>query len=74
MKDTRHLIESLSVLFLAGIIGLAGCGKKDDGEKITIKSPGGDDRIEKKAMIPLRCRMQREALRSAPIGESLRQS
>jgi hypothetical protein len=48
MKDISRLIEGLSVLFLVGVIGLAGCGKKDDGKKITIKSTAGDVQIEKK--------------------------
>ena len=48
MKDDRRLIESLPLLFLVGIIVFAGCGKKDDGKKITIKSPAGNVQIEKK--------------------------
>jgi hypothetical protein len=49
MKDISRLIKGLSVLFLVGVVGLAGCGKKDDGKKNTIKSPAGDVRIEKKS-------------------------
>jgi hypothetical protein len=48
MKNIKSPIAKLSALFLVGIIGLAGCGKKDDGKKITIKSPAGDVQIEKK--------------------------
>jgi hypothetical protein len=48
MKNNRSLIEKLSVLLLVGVIGLAGCSKKDDSKKITIKSPAGDVQIEKK--------------------------
>ena len=48
MKDIRHRIGGLSLLFLIGVIGLAGCGKKDEGKKVTIKSPAGDVQIEKK--------------------------
>jgi len=48
MKNNKSLIGKLSVLFLVGVISLAGCSKKDDGKKITIKSPAGDVQIEKK--------------------------
>jgi hypothetical protein len=48
MKNNKSLIKQLSLLFLVGAIGLAGCSKKDDGKKITIKSPAGDVQIEKK--------------------------
>jgi len=48
MKDGRRLIKSLSMFFLVGIIVFAGCGKKDNGKRITIKSPAGDVQIEKK--------------------------
>ena len=47
MKDIRPLIGRLSVLFLIGAIGFAGCGKKEE-KKITIKSPAGEVSIEKK--------------------------
>ncbi len=49
MKDGRRLFESLSFLLLVGLVVLAGCGRKDGGEKITGKSPAGDVRVEKKA-------------------------
>lgn len=48
MKDNSRLIGSISLLLLVVVIGAAGCGKKNGGKKITIKSPDSDVQIEKK--------------------------
>jgi hypothetical protein len=48
MNNDKSLIGKFSFLLLIGVIGLAGCSKKDEGKKITLKSPSGDVQIEKK--------------------------